>query len=86
MTINVNIDEPLQKEWIVRSDDSNAYSMMPTTLRSFSMTKSMTAKTNSFLRSINSKSALRAPKKKVMDEKVPQTAQDTMNIMEELRA
>lgn len=62
------------KEWIVRTDsDASAYTMLPTTLRSMSMTRSMMSRTNSFLKNItnNSKSALRASKK--LDSITPQT-------------
>jgi len=44
----------------VRTDrDSNAYTAMPTTVRSFSQTSSMRAKTNALLRQINAKSAMK---------------------------
>ena len=56
----MNVDEPLAKEWIVRSDsDKNAYSVMTSTVRSLSMTRSMLSRTNSFLRNLNNRSAAR---------------------------
>ena len=51
MSINIDLDEPLMKEWIVRTGkDSDAYSAVPTTVRSMSQTQSMMSKTNKFLR------------------------------------
>jgi len=60
MTINMDVDEPLMKEWVVRVDrESNAYSAIPTTMKSMSMTRSMYSKTNQFMRGYNSKSAFK---------------------------
>ena len=37
LTLNLEVDEPLMKEWIVRADrEANAYSAIPTTIRSMS--------------------------------------------------
>lgn len=69
-----------------QESDCNAYSMLPTSLRSVSMTQSLMGKTNAFLRSINSKSALQGVKKN--EPEVPQTAAQrdkSMKILEELR-
>ena len=78
LSINQEIDEPLSKEWIVRTDrDSNAYTAMPTSVRSFSQTSSMRARTNAFLRQINSKSAMKV---------INQNPEKSFNIMSSLNA
>lgn len=47
----MEIDEPLKKEWIIRTGfaDANAYSAVPTTIRSMSQTHSMMVKTNKLM-------------------------------------
>ena len=60
ITINMEVDEPLAKEWVVRVDrESSAYSAIPSTLKSMSMTRSMYSRTNQFMRGFNSRSALK---------------------------
>jgi len=58
----MDVDEPLTKEWIIRTGfpDANSYSAVPTTLRSMSQTHSMMVKTNKLLRSLNTASAMKA--------------------------
>ena len=57
----MEVDEPLTKEWIIRSDhDANVYSNVPTTLRAMSQTRSMMSKTNAFLRQFSTKNAMKA--------------------------
>ena len=42
----MDVDEPLMKEWIVRTDrDAGAYTALPSSIRSYSQTSSMRAKT-----------------------------------------
>ena len=56
----MEIDEPLMKEWIVRSDrEPNAYTALPTTMRSVSMTKSMMSQQNAFLRKLSTQTAMK---------------------------
>jgi len=46
LTLNFEVDEPLMKEWIVRVDrEANAYSALPSTIRSVSQTRSVAQKT-----------------------------------------
>ena len=51
LTINMDVDEPLLKEWIVRVDrEASSYSLIQTTVKSMSMTRSMVAKTKNLMR------------------------------------
>ena len=54
LTINMEVDEPLMKEWVVRVDrDAYAYSAVPTTMRSVSQTRSVKSNTSLYLRQLN---------------------------------
>ena len=76
LTINMEVDEPFMKEWVVRMDaDASVYSNVATTLRSFSQTRSMMSKTNQLMRSMGTKSAMRI---------INKTPANNMKIMDDL--
>lgn len=59
LTLNFEVDEPLMKEWIVRVDrEANAYTALPSTIKSMSQTRSVVLKTQASLRQLNNNSAL----------------------------
>ena len=56
----MEIDEPLQKEWIVRTEqNASAYTSLMTTNRSFSCTKSVASRTNAFLEQLSTQKAMK---------------------------
>ncbi len=80
----MDVDEPLMKEWIVRTDrDAGAYTALPSSIRSYSQTSSMKAKTNAYLRQINAKSAMKVIQKNPLKE-IDMTKQN--DIMDSLTA
>ena len=48
ITINIDVDEPLMKEWIIRKPTNNgvAWSNIPSSMRSFSVLSSQAKLTN----------------------------------------
>ena len=76
----MEVDEPLMKEWVVRTDtDASVYSNVATTLRSFSQTRSMISKTNQLMRSMGTKSAMRIINKTPANMKIMDDLNDQRN-------